>query len=42
MMHPGKQLWIYKHALLSHKYEGEVQGFALALLTDVREAIGEG
>ncbi len=42
MMHEGNQLWVYKNTLLGGKYEREAQDFAHALLTDDREAIGEG
>ena len=41
-MHEGNQLWVYKNTLLGYKYEREAQDFAHALLTDDREAIGEG
>ena len=41
-MHEGNQLWVYKNTLLGCKYEREAQDFAHALLTDDREAIGEG
>ena len=42
MMHEGNQLWIYKKTILGYRYEREAQDFAHALLTDDREAIGEG
>ena len=42
MMHEGNQLWVYQNTLLGCKYEREAQDFAHALLTDDREAIGEG
>ena len=41
-MHEGNQLWVYKNTLLGGKYEREAQDFAHALLTDDREAMGEG
>ena len=42
MMHPGNHLWIYKKTMLGYRYEREANDFAHALLTDDREAIGEG
>ena len=42
MMHGGNQLWVYKNTLLGGKYEREAQDFAHALLTNDREAIGDG
>ena len=42
MMHPGNQLWVYKHTMLGWKLEREANDFANTLLTDDREAIGEG
>ena len=42
MMHPGNQLWVYRKTLLGYKHEREANDFARALLTDHREAIGEG
>jgi len=41
-MHPGNQLWVYRKTLLGYRYEREAQDFAHALLTDDREAMGEG
>ena len=42
MMHPGNQLWVYKHTMLGWKLEREADDFAHTLLTNDREAIGEG
>ena len=42
MMHEGNHLWIYKWTMLGYKFEREAQDFAQTLLTDDREAIGEG
>ena len=42
MMHEGNHLWIYKRTMLGYKFEREAQDFAQTLLTDDREAIGEG
>ena len=42
LMHPGNQLWVYHKTMLGYKLEREANDFARALLTDDREAIGEG
>jgi hypothetical protein len=42
MMHPGNHLWVYQKTMLGYRYEREAQDFAHTLLTDDREAIGEG
>ena len=42
MMHPGNHLWIYKKTMLGYRYEREAHDFAHTLLTNDREAIGEG
>ena len=42
MMHSGNHLWVYKKTMLGYRYEREAHDFAYTLLTDDREAIGEG
>ena len=42
VMHPGNHLWVYRKTWLGCKYEREANDFARNLLTDDREAIGEG
>ena len=42
IMHPGNHLWIFKKTMLGYRYEREAHDFAHTLLTDDREAIGEG
>ena len=42
MMHEGNQLWVYRKTMLGSKLEREANDFAHTLLTDEREAIGEG
>lgn len=42
LLHPGNHLWIYRKTMLGYRYEREANDFAHTLLTDDREAIGEG
>ena len=42
VMHPGNHLWIYRRTMLGYRYEREANDFAHTLLTDDREAVGEG